>query len=405
MNKYRLIRKLGEGTFSEVLKAQSVKSGKYVAIKCMKNHFDSIEQVKKLREIQALERLSPHAHIIKLLEVLYDGPTGRLALVFELMEMNMYEAIKGRPHYLPENRVKFYIYQLMKAIDHMHRNGIFHRDIKPENILLLDDTVKLADFGSCRGIYSKPPLTEYISTRWYRAPEWLLTDGYYGYKMDIWGVGWVFFEVLSLFPLFPGDNELDQIHKIHNILGTPEQELLDRFQKHATHMEFDFPTKKYVGISRLISHVSKECQELILWMITYNPDDRPSASQIIKHPYFKDLKEIDDNRRSGQVKGVGIDNLSQYSRRNRDNASDGGDSQNSKSFKSSKKKFLKNPHQVNIFPPIKNIKGDKKKGKKKGHHGIHKDLKHNSSNHSITGKKIIPTVKKIKEFKIRNKLG
>jgi renal tumor antigen len=106
-----------------------------------------------------------------LLEVLYDGPTGRLALVFELMEMNMYEAIKGRPHYLPENRVKFYIYQLMKAIDHMHRNGIFHRDIKPENILLLEDTVKLADFGSCRGIYSKPPLTEYISTRWYRAPE------------------------------------------------------------------------------------------------------------------------------------------------------------------------------------------------------------------------------------------
>lgn len=68
----------------------------------------------------------------------------------------------------------------------------------------------------------------------------------------------MFFEVLSLFPLFPGDNELDQIHKIHNIMGTPDQTLLDRFQKHATHMEFDFPAKKYVGISRLISHVSKE---------------------------------------------------------------------------------------------------------------------------------------------------
>lgn len=171
-------------------------------------------------------------------------------------------------------------------------------------------------------------------------------------------------------------------------------------------MEFDFPTKKYVGISRLISHVSKECQELILWMITYNPDDRPSASQIIKHPYFKDLKEIDDNRRSGQVKGVGIDNLSQYSRRNRDNASDGGDSQNSRSIKGGKNnKFGKKPHQVNIFPPIKNIKGDKKKGKKKNHHENYQKLKHNSSNHSITGKKIIPTVKKINKFKIREKLG
>ena len=78
-----------------------------------------------------------------------------------------------------------------------------------ENILLLDDQIKLADFGSCRGIYSKQPYTEYISTRWYRAPECLLTDGYYGYKMDLWGVGCVLFEVLALFPLFPGNDELD----------------------------------------------------------------------------------------------------------------------------------------------------------------------------------------------------
>jgi renal tumor antigen len=102
-----------------------------------------------------------------------------------------------------------------------------------ENILLMGDTVKLADLGSCRGLYSKPPFTEYISTRWYRAPECLLTDGYYGYKMDIWGAGCVFFEILSLFPLFPGNNELDQINKIHNIMGTPPPELLDHFKKHA----------------------------------------------------------------------------------------------------------------------------------------------------------------------------
>lgn len=115
--------------------------------------------------------------------MLYDEPTGRLALVFELMDQNLYEAIKGRKNYLPEKKVKLYMYQLLKSLDFMHRSGVFHRDIKPENILLKEDHLKLADFGSCKGIYSKPPFTEYISTRWYRAPECLLTDGYYNYKV------------------------------------------------------------------------------------------------------------------------------------------------------------------------------------------------------------------------------
>ena len=109
------------------------------------------------------------------------------------MEKNLYEAIKDRKKYLSERRAKNWIYQVLKALDFMHRNGVFHRDIKPENILVRGDQVKLADLGSCKYMYSKPPFTEYISTRWYRSPECLLTDGYYNYKMDIWGLGCVFF--------------------------------------------------------------------------------------------------------------------------------------------------------------------------------------------------------------------
>jgi renal tumor antigen len=275
------------------LKAQSIKTGKYVAIKCMKNHFTSIDQVNNLREIQALRRLSPHPHVVKLIEILYDEPTGRLALVFELMDLNLYEWIKGRRHYLPENKVKFYMYQLVKSMEHTHRNGIFHRDIKPENVLLVDDSLKLADFGSCRGIYSKQPYTEYISTRWYRAPECLLTDGWYNYKMDIWGVGCVFFEVLALSPLFPGKNELDQIHKIHNILGTPSAEILKAFKDKASHMDFNFPPKEGTGIDKLIPHVSQEARALIGQMLLYNADDRISSRQALKDPYFRDLRDAE----------------------------------------------------------------------------------------------------------------
>src|SRR4051812_5135388 len=97
---------------------------------------------------------------------------------------------------------------------------------KPEKILQpptvdVHEGLKVADFGSCRGIYSKQPYTEYISTRWYRAPECLLTDGYYGAEMDIWGVACVIFEISALFPLFPGVDERDQIKRIHAVLGTP----------------------------------------------------------------------------------------------------------------------------------------------------------------------------------------
>jgi len=297
MHKYRLISKKGEGTFSEVLKAQSIRTGKHFAIKCMKNHFDTVDQVNNLREIQALRRLAGHPNIIKLHEVLYDEPTGRLALVFELMEMNLYEAIKGRRHYLPEGKVKQYMFEVLKALDHMHRNGIFHRDVKPENLLLLDDEIKLADLGSCRGIYSRQPYTEYISTRWYRAPECLLTDGYYNFKMDLFAAGCVWFEIVALFPLFPGQNEMDQIQKIHNVLGTPDPELLSRkFKRNASHMDFNFPDKKGTGIERLIPHADPDLVELMKKLIRYDPDERILARQALKDAYFKELRDAEKER-------------------------------------------------------------------------------------------------------------
>lgn len=102
---------------------------------------------------------------------------------FELLSSLFTFSPLDKKSYLNPQKIKYYMYQLLKAIEHMHKNGIFHRDIKPENILLLGDHIKLADFGSCKGMFSEHPYTEYISTRWYRAPECLLTDGYYDYKV------------------------------------------------------------------------------------------------------------------------------------------------------------------------------------------------------------------------------
>ena len=213
------------------------------------------------------------------------------------MEKNLYEAIEGRKKYLPEKKAKFWIYQTLKALEFMHKNGIFHRDIKPENILLLKNKVKLADLGSCKGMYSKPPFTEYISTRWYRSPECLLTDGYYNYKMDIWGVGCVFYEILTLEPLFPGDDEIDQVNKINYIMGSPSEELFEKFVKNSAHRsEFNFGYQKGVGIYKYLGHVSRDIVDLINKMLIYDPDLRPTARECLNHDCFKEFVEQDLKR-------------------------------------------------------------------------------------------------------------
>nr|CAI9696108.1 unnamed protein product [Rangifer tarandus platyrhynchus] len=268
------------------MKMQNLRDGNYYACKQMKQHFESIEQVNNLREIQALRRLNPHPNILTLHEVVFDRKSGSLALICELMEMNIYELIRGIRHPLSEKKITHYMYQLCKSLDHMHRNGIFHRDVKPENILVKQHVLKLGDFGSCRSVHSRQPYTEYISTRWYRAPECLLTDGFYGFKMDLWSAGCVLYEMASLQPLFPGANELDQISRIHDVMGTPAEKTLTKF-KQSRAMSFDFPFKKGSGIPLLTTSLSPQCLSLLHAMVAYDPDERITAHQALQHPYFQ----------------------------------------------------------------------------------------------------------------------
>jgi len=114
--------------------------------------------------------------------------------------------------------------------------------------------------------------------------------------MDIWGIGCVFFEILSLFPLFPGNDEKDQIHKIHNILGTPSNDVLTRFRKYSRHMDFNFMHNPGTGIDKLIPHISAECLDFIKQLLIYDPDERISSRQAINHPYFKEIKAQENTK-------------------------------------------------------------------------------------------------------------
>lgn len=261
------------------------------------HYTNSVEEVNSLREVQALRRLGSHANIVNMIDVIYNERNQTLDLVCELMDMNIYEKIRDRDTLLPEKVVKSYMYQLTKALDHMHRNLIFHRDVKPENILINDktQTLKLADFGSCRGRQSKAPFTEYISTRWYRAPECLLTNGYYNEKMDLWSIGCVFFEILTLRPLFPGTDEIDQIAKIHEVLGTPPAGVLNKIRKNSMHMKFSFPITAGVGLESRLSADCRhdvQCLDLMRALLEYDPETRLTTRQALRHPYFAENRYV-----------------------------------------------------------------------------------------------------------------
>ncbi|EDS38408.1 rage-1 [Culex quinquefasciatus] len=225
---YSILEKIGEGSFSEVFRVKHKRTGFYYAAKKLtKLYFDPAEALQD-SEIRVMKLLDYHPNVLSFVDILHDQATGSLSLIMELMDMSMYDYIKNRKRCLSEKRVKRYLYQMVCGLHHLHRNGIFHRDIKPENVLIKiprklkeNELVQLADFGSICSTSQQPPYSAYISTRWYRSPECLLTSGYYGPKMDIWAVGCCFYEMLTLNPLFPGENELDQLYLIHEIVGSP----------------------------------------------------------------------------------------------------------------------------------------------------------------------------------------
>ncbi|KAG8237253.1 hypothetical protein J437_LFUL011281 [Ladona fulva] len=317
---YKIISKVGEGSFSEVLKCQDMKTGNYFACKRLRKAYVSPNQITEIPEVLVLQKIGDHLNIIKLFEAIYESNPGSFTLVFEFCDMSLYDLMKTKERGLAETVVRDYIYQLLCGVDFIHEKGILHRDIKPENIFIKGTLIKLGDFGSIKEINSSHPYTEYVSTRWYRSPECLLTTGYYGPKMDIWAVGCVFYELITLKPLFPGTNEIDQIHHIHMIIGLPSSRTMEKLCKHKSSnydfvlgyrrssvqirntrdhrilheapMSFSLPSlHKYhqqdsCRLFLMANKLSKSGRDVLKQMLKYDPDLRCSARQALEHHYF-----------------------------------------------------------------------------------------------------------------------
>ena len=275
---------LGDGTYGSVLKGVRIDTGEEVAIKRMKRKFDTWEECVSLREVQSLRKLL-HPNIVRLREVVRE-PDGELNLIFEFLDCNLYELIKNRVSPFDESKVRDITRQLLEGLSYMHEQGFFHRDLKLENILCgKQGEIKIADFGLAREIRSRPPFTDYVSTRWYRAPEALLRSTKYNSPIDIWAVGAMMGELYTLRPLFPGASENDQIFKICAVLGTPTD--WPEGIRLAGVIGFKFPACAPVPLSAVIREATLEGLNLINSLLLWDPLKRATAANALKHPFFK----------------------------------------------------------------------------------------------------------------------
>ncbi|NWS47080.1 CDKL5 protein, partial [Probosciger aterrimus] len=266
-----------------------------VAIKKFKDSEEN-EEVKEttLRELKMLRTLKQE-NIVELKEAF--RRRGKLYLVFEYVEKNMLELLEEMPNGVPPEKVKSYIYQLIKAIHWCHKNDIVHRDIKPENLLIShNDVLKLCDFGFARNLSegSNANYTEYVATRWYRSPE-LLLGAPYGKAVDMWSVGCILGELSDGQPLFPGESEIDQLFTIQKVLGPLPAEQMKLFYSNPRFHGLRFPAvnhpqsleRRYLGI------LSGVLLDLMKNLLKLDPADRYLTEQCLNHPSFQTQRLLD----------------------------------------------------------------------------------------------------------------
>ncbi len=285
---------MGGGAYGVVCSAMDEKKKRKVAIKKIEKAFEDVIDAKRIfREIKLLKFLN-HENIIKIYDMVLPNKSksyNDIYIVTELMETDLHRVIYSKQK-LSDEHIQYFVYQILKATLYMHSANVIHRDLKPSNILLNQECdVKICDLGLGRGYDQEEEFkTEYVVTRWYRAPEVILNASEYTKAIDIWSIGCILAELLGRTALFPGDNYLDQIQRIISILGTPKYSDISYISNDKA-LEFikSLPKRSKQPWSLLYPKANPLACELLGIMLTFNPDKRATVEQCLNHPYFEDL--------------------------------------------------------------------------------------------------------------------
>ncbi|XP_064340351.1 cyclin-dependent kinase-like 3 isoform X2 [Camelus dromedarius] len=286
MEMYETLGKVGEGSYGTVMKCKHKDTGQIVAIKIFYEKPEKSVNKIAAREIKFLKQFH-HENLVNLIEVFRQKR--KIHLVFEFIDHTVLDELQHYCHGLESKRLRKYLFQILRAIEYLHNNNIIHRDIKPENILVSQSGItKLCDFGFARTLAAPGDVyTDYVATRWYRAPELVLKDTSYGKPVDIWALGCMIIEMATGNPYLPSSSDLDLLHKIVLKVGNLTPHLQSIFSKSPIFTGVVLPQvqhpksprKKYPKLNGLLADIVHACLQI-------DPAERISSTDLLHHEYF-----------------------------------------------------------------------------------------------------------------------
>ena len=291
-NKYEVLGIVGEGAYGIVYKCLNKETNKYVAVKKFKETHDKLVQKTMKRELAMLQLLR-HENVVEFQESFVSK--GNFFLVFEYVEKKLLEVLEESPHGLSPKLIRSLVYQMCKAVSYLHKNNMIHRDVKPENLLIDENfNLKLCDFGFARKVKLNKnnnnidTMTDYVATRWYRSPELLLSGGIYGPEVDYWAIGCIMGELADGNPMFPGEDEVDQLDCIIKILGNLPENLVNMYYENPIYNGKDlFKIKKPETLEkRYMGILSPTAIDFMKGLLELDPTKRLSGDNVFKHKYF-----------------------------------------------------------------------------------------------------------------------
>ncbi|GMI81820.1 hypothetical protein like AT1G07880 [Hibiscus trionum] len=292
------IRPVGRGAYGIVCCATNSETKEEVAIKKIGNAFDNrIDAKRTLREIKLLCHMD-HDNVIKIKDIIPPPEKemfNDVYIAYELLDTDLHQIIQSSQA-LTDDHCQYFLYQLLRGLKYIHSANVLHRDLKPSNLLLnANCDLKICDFGLARTTSETDFMTEYVVTRWYRAPELLLNCSEYTAAIDIWSVGCILMEIIRREPLFAGKDYVQQLGLITQLLGSPEDSDLgflgsDNARKYVKQLP-RFPKQPFAEKFPDVSPVAIDLAEK---MLVFDPSKRITVDEALNHPYLSSLHEINE---------------------------------------------------------------------------------------------------------------